>query len=56
MYLQSDNNTRRKFKPSRPGKPIDGEKVIRIAKKVLEQRARKRQQEQEGKQIDWIDS
>jgi hypothetical protein len=52
MYLQSDNNTRRKFKPSRPGKPIDGEKVIRIVKEVLEQRARKRQLEQQTNSLD----
>ena len=32
---------RKKYKPSRPGKPIDGEKVIRIAKRVLEQRQSK---------------
>ncbi len=32
---------RKKYKPSRPGKPIDGEKVIRIVKEVLEQRKSK---------------
>ena len=47
---------RKKYKPSRPGKPFDGEKVIRIVKEVLEQQARKRQQSQEGGQTDWIDS
>ena len=32
---------RKKYKTFRPGKPIDGEKVIRIVKEVLEQRQSK---------------
>ena len=32
---------RKKYKTSRPGKPIDGEKVIRIVKEVLDQRQSK---------------
>tara|TARA_B100001059_G_scaffold119340_1_gene119544 strand:+ start:149 stop:478 length:330 start_codon:yes stop_codon:yes gene_type:complete len=38
---EGESMPRKKYKTSRPGKPIDGEKVIRIAKRVLEQRQSK---------------